>query len=341
MNKTFHKVSCLIIGTSLLAACSSTNAESDHSNKMIAAKEEKVPKNFTKELKEIVDDRTLEIADNVLDYANKYEQQYDTPIQDKKQEFKRVLVNIVNTSYLEGDTTAKASQLFKSYFLKEAFEENSVEYDLLENYSQALIQSLRLEIADEQNNEDVAEESEDELDLLNEKIAENAKALNSKLGNKIYKMLNNSLESSSEEDGNIYVSTGRLKDGLNLRQGPNADSPLALPKELPNGTALKVISKQGNWYKVFVIGKDVEGWVNSAFTSITAPTYKEAYAAFVEVYNDTLVLREGAEKTFPKIAELENGTELQVYDESDGWYYVHVPSINKYGWVHSYFVTRE
>ena len=340
MNKTFQRVSCLIIATSLLAACSSTSAESDQSNKMIAAKEEKVPKNFTKELNEIVDDRTLEIAENVLVYAHKYEQQYDTPIQDKKQEFKRALVNIVNTSYLEGDTAAKASQLFKTYFLKEAFEENSTEYALLENYSQALIQSMRLEIADEQNNEDVAEKSEDELDLLNDKIAESAKALNSKLGNKIYKMLNNSLENSSEED-NIYVSTGRLKDGLNLRQAPSAESPLALPKELPNGTALKVISKQGNWYKVFVIGKDVEGWVNSTFTSITAPTYKEAYAAFVEVYNDTLVLREGAEKTYPKIAELENGTELQVYDESDGWYYVHVPSINEYGWVHSYFVTRE
>lgn len=341
MNKTFRKVSYLMIATSLLAACSSDQAESESVNKTIVAKEVEVPKNFTKELEQLADNRTLEIADTILHYASQYEKKYGTPIVDKDQEFKRVLVNILKSSYLEGEPAAKASQLFKSYFLKEAFEEGTAEQLLLENYYQALINSLRLEVADEQNNENVAEESEDELDLLNEKIAENAKALNTKLGTKIFKMLSNSTEISSTEEHNLYVSTGRLKDGLNLRQGPGAEYPLALPKELPNGTALKVTSKQGNWYKVFVIGKDVEGWVNSAFTSKTAPTYDEVYTAYVEVYNDTLVLREGAEKSYPKIADLENGTELQVYDETDGWYYVHVPSIKEYGWVHSHFVVRE
>ena len=60
----------------------------------------------------------------------------------------------------------------------------------------------------------------------------------------------------------------------------------------------------------------------------------------LKVGSIVLLLR-GAEKSYPKIAELENGTELQVYDETDGWYYVHVPSIDEYGWVHSHFVVRE
>jgi len=53
------------------------------------------------------------------------------------------------------------------------------------------------------------------------------------------------------------------KDNVNVRTGPGTDNPIHL--QLFDGYPLKVIDKQGSWYKVIDFENDT-GWIESSLT---------------------------------------------------------------------------
>lgn len=142
--------------------------------------------------------------------------------------------------------------------------------------------------------------------------------------------------------GYVYVATGRLDDGLNLRQGPGVKYEKVLSYEMPNGTMLLLEGKQGDWYKVAVEGSHVEGWVNSKYTSTNMPSYTENHydTIYVATVNDTLTLRTGPSPKYGEIGDLVYSEPLYVYRTSGKWAYVYAPSQEAYGWVNSSYTLR-
>lgn len=143
--------------------------------------------------------------------------------------------------------------------------------------------------------------------------------------------------SYQQMSGYVYVATGRVDDGLNLRQGPGVKYEKVLSYEMPNGTMLLLEGKQGDWYKVAVEGSHVEGWVNSKYTSTHMPSYTENHydTIYVAIYGDTLALRTGPSPKYGKIGDLVYSEPLYVYRTSGKWSYVYAPSQEAYGWVNS------
>lgn len=143
--------------------------------------------------------------------------------------------------------------------------------------------------------------------------------------------------SYQQMSGYVYVATGRVDDGLNLRQGPGVKYDKVLSYEMPNGTMLLLEGKQGDWYKVAVEGSHVEGWVNSKYTSTHMPSYTENHydTIYVAIYGDTLALRTGPSPKYGKIGDLVYSEPLYVYRTSGKWSYVYAPSQEAYGWVNS------
>lgn len=137
--------------------------------------------------------------------------------------------------------------------------------------------------------------------------------------------------------GYVYVATGRVDDGLNLRQGPGVKYAKVLSYEMPNGTMLQLQGKQGNWLKVSVENSNIEGWVNGKYTSANMPSYTENHydTIYVAIYGDTLAMRTGPSVKYGKIGDLVYSEKLYVYRTSGKWAYVYAPSQNAYGWVNS------
>ena len=94
---------------------------------------------------------------------------------------------------------------------------------------------------------------------------------------------------------------------LNVRSG--AGSQYDIVGRLDNGTALTAIAKVGNWWH---ISKPVSGYVHQNLV-------KSSYRAFVNDPNSPLNVRSGAGTQHDLVAELINGTALNVIGNKDNW----------------------
>jgi mannosyl-glycoprotein endo-beta-N-acetylglucosaminidase len=119
-----------------------------------------------------------------------------------------------------------------------------------------------------------------------------------------------------------------VKSGtLNMRNGTSTSASIIV--KLAKGTAVMVYSEAGGWAKIKVYGKT--GYVSSAFLSGTSPSKNPSTGTSAstpvkttkKVVNvgasSTLNLRKGPSTSSTVLEKLKNGTEVEVYSETNGW----------------------
>ena len=108
---------------------------------------------------------------------------------------------------------------------------------------------------------------------------------------------------------------------LNVRTG--AGTGYGIITSVPNGTALVLQSKSGNWYKVKVLESGVVGWVSRNYTAQDA-------TGWVRTNGGNLNVRSGPGTGSTVRGSLKNGTKVTVKSVSGSWAYITCGSLK--GW---------
>lgn len=126
-------------------------------------------------------------------------------------------------------------------------------------------------------------------------------------------------------------------DVLNVRSGPSTNN--AIISKVKKGEKLDLITKQGNWYKTKVKGK--EGWVSADYiksvsnggsgSTTTNPSVKKGKSTV-----DNLNMRSGGSTSYSVIRKLNKGTEFEIVSESGSW--VKIKHEGRLGYVHKDYV---
>lgn len=102
---------------------------------------------------------------------------------------------------------------------------------------------------------------------------------------------------------------------LNIRTGAGANYALSKDRDPALlGAVLRVYEEKNGWYR---ISSSAQHWVNARYT-------KEIKRAVVNA--EVLNVRSGPGTAYPKLASLQKGTEVFVYDQQDGWSQVSIES---------------
>lgn len=115
---------------------------------------------------------------------------------------------------------------------------------------------------------------------------------------------------------------------VNVRSKPDTSSKILT--QLSKGTVVAVSEIQDNWCKVTDNG--VTGWVSKQFVVVT-----EAVAGKGTINGNNVNVRSKPSVSGGKVAQLGNGTKVDIIKKSDGWYRIALGD-GKYGWVSSEFV---
>lgn len=113
------------------------------------------------------------------------------------------------------------------------------------------------------------------------------------------------------------------KDGVNVRTGPNTSNPVYM--ELFEGYPLKILAKQGEWYKVQDFEKD-SGW-------IFAPLTQECKTVIVNVASSANMRAEPSTSSIV-VAVIERGVVLDLLKRQGKWVNVRHSS-GRQGWIYS------
>ena len=125
---------------------------------------------------------------------------------------------------------------------------------------------------------------------------------------------------ASQSNAADYVSV--IKDGVNVRTGPNLDSPVFM--ELPKGYPLKVVARDGNWLKVVDFEKD-KGWIYSNLV--------EKGNTVIINGKSTINMRSGPSTKDQIVATVERGVILNRISGKANWVEVSHPNGTK-GWIY-------
>lgn len=126
---------------------------------------------------------------------------------------------------------------------------------------------------------------------------------------------------------------------LNVRTGPGTVYPVAA--KMKQGTALEVLGKSGDWYKVRISGTTtgwVAGWLVTIKQGVPAqPKTQPAQPApsgksQAEVTGSVVNVRSGPGTGFKATGKIYRGARLTVLDKSGDWYKLQTPSGQ--GWVY-------
>lgn len=121
-------------------------------------------------------------------------------------------------------------------------------------------------------------------------------------------------------------------DTVNVRAKPDTSSKILV--QLAKGTAVAVTVVNDNWCKVSKNG--VSGWVSRQFIII-----RETVIAKGTVKGNDVNVRSKPDVSSEKIAQLGNGTKVDIVKKSGAWYRIAIDG-NKYGWVNcDYIVNRD
>ena len=112
-------------------------------------------------------------------------------------------------------------------------------------------------------------------------------------------------------------------DNANVRTGPGTNYPVAM--ELFQGYPLKVLKKQGEWYKVSDYEKDT-GWIHDSIV-------KDKDTVIVDA-KKSLNMRSGPSKNNPVVADVERGVVLNKISTEGNWTKVRHSS-GTIGWIYS------
>lgn len=115
---------------------------------------------------------------------------------------------------------------------------------------------------------------------------------------------------------------------VNLRVKPDTSSKILT--QLSKGTVVAVSEIGDNWCKVTADG--VTGWISKQFVVIS-----EAVAGKGTIKGNNVNVRSKASASSEKIAQLDNGTKINIIKKSGSWYRIALGD-GKYGWVSSEFV---
>ena len=124
-----------------------------------------------------------------------------------------------------------------------------------------------------------------------------------------------------------YYITLSSSGKVNVRESPSTQSRVITTAR--NNEIIRVIHKQGNWYKVNIEAGDIGylGYIhNSMLKKVTEFSIysKEGYTNF----------RSKPSSSSKVIARLENGEEVFAINKTGDWYYVTLWDSDIYGYVH-------
>ena len=119
-----------------------------------------------------------------------------------------------------------------------------------------------------------------------------------------------------------------VADKVNLREGPNTDSDILA--EVPGGTAVEVLDKDGTWYRVLY--NSIVGYIRQDYLFVNSTGSRGAY-----VKSDGASLRGGPSTESYVVAQLSAGQGVRVKALIDGeWFYAVVN--DQTGYVHRTFL---
>lgn len=118
-----------------------------------------------------------------------------------------------------------------------------------------------------------------------------------------------------------YVSV--KKDNVNVRTGPSTDNPVSM--ELFAGYPLKVIKKQGDWYKVSDFEND-SGWIYKSLVTRSDTVIINA--------KKSVNMRSGPSTKSSIVADIERGVVLTKISQKGKWTQVR-HSTGTVGWVYN------
>ena len=117
-----------------------------------------------------------------------------------------------------------------------------------------------------------------------------------------------------------YVSV--KKDNVNVRTGPSTDNPVCM--ELFEGYPLKVIKKQGDWYKVVDFENDT-GWIHKSMVTAGDTVIVNA--------KKSVNMRSGPSTKSSVVADVERGVVLTKISRKGKWVEVRHSS-GTVGWIY-------
>jgi len=112
-------------------------------------------------------------------------------------------------------------------------------------------------------------------------------------------------------------------DNANVRTGPGIKYPVTM--ELFQGYPLKVLKKEGEWYKISDYEKDT-GWIHNSIV-------KDSDTIIVDAKN-SLNMRSGPSKSNPVVADVERGVVLTEISKEGNWTKVRHSS-GTIGWIYT------
>ncbi|WP_173598616.1 SH3 domain-containing protein [Brevibacillus sp. HD3.3A] len=108
-------------------------------------------------------------------------------------------------------------------------------------------------------------------------------------------------------------------DGLNLRSQSNTSS--AILATLPVGSKLKVLEKQGEWYRVQTSAGQT-GWVAGWLVSVSGPNVPTPNGPYVTVINPNTNVRSGPGAEHSLIRQVQAGEKYSLVSKEGDWFKV-------------------
>ncbi|WNF22674.1 N-acetylmuramoyl-L-alanine amidase [Mesobacillus jeotgali] len=135
-----------------------------------------------------------------------------------------------------------------------------------------------------------------------------------------------SFQANSTEAAYTYQAKVNA-DVLNVRSQPG--TAYSIKGKLLKSQVVTVLGQKNGWSRI--VYKTTTGWVSSKFlTSVRWTGYVTATNLYLRSAPSGKIL-----------GTLSKATSLTVYGKDGSWYKVYVPSIRKYGWVHSSYVSSQ
>ncbi len=116
---------------------------------------------------------------------------------------------------------------------------------------------------------------------------------------------------------NVFASNQQgivMPMSLNVRSGPSTDYPVVFTAK--KNDRVTILQSESGWYKISS-KNGAEGWAFSEYISTNLDNIDNSNKKIVKA--DKLNMRNGASTSYRIIAKINNGTEVEVISESNGW----------------------
>ena len=139
------------------------------------------------------------------------------------------------------------------------------------------------------------------------------------------------IDASQKEKEEASAIKGTVTEYLNFRKGPSIEDKIINVHE--KGAKVKVLSKEGDWYKVKTSDGEV-GWSYRKYIKVSDDKFAWSDSDANGTLKDNANMRKGASTNYEVIKVLSEGEKVKVISSLDGWYKLQ-NSDGKTGWVHS------